>query len=152
MSNVSADLIWEVARLQNAYLVKRNSNGGVQFSKDPLNLTNVHSRKFAGFVNDKAVGVVAAEKGGVEVISKKASAANKPASGRISTVYGANKGTRKTYKSIANTVAKNGYRADLLPFAVARASAIRKSQKPVKPSPVAKPRSKKQLAAASKAE
>ena len=55
---------------QNAFLVKRSSHGGVRFSKDPLNLTNVHSRKVcgcpvgigeemliivqqAGFVNDK---------------------------------------------------------------------------------------------------
>ena len=56
---------------QNAFLVKRTSGGGVRFSKDPLNLTNVHSRKVwivmasigrrnadyflqqAGFVNDK---------------------------------------------------------------------------------------------------
>jgi hypothetical protein len=30
---------------QNAFLVKRNTNGGVQFSRDPLNLTNLHSRK-----------------------------------------------------------------------------------------------------------
>ncbi|TLD13625.1 uncharacterized protein PgNI_04574 [Pyricularia grisea] len=53
MSNVSADLIWEVVRNQNAFLEKRNTNGGVQFSRDPLNLTNKHSRKYAGFVNDK---------------------------------------------------------------------------------------------------
>jgi large subunit ribosomal protein L28e len=30
---------------QNSYLVKRNTNGGVRFSRDPLNVTNVHSRK-----------------------------------------------------------------------------------------------------------
>jgi hypothetical protein len=30
---------------QNSYLIKRNTNGGVRFSRDPLNLTNVHSRK-----------------------------------------------------------------------------------------------------------
>ena len=35
----------------NAYLVKRKSGGGVQFSRDPLNLVNKHSRK----VNDIAM-------------------------------------------------------------------------------------------------
>lgn len=30
---------------QNSFLVKRNSNGGVRFSRDPFNLTNTHSRK-----------------------------------------------------------------------------------------------------------
>ena len=29
----------------NSYLVKRKSGGGSQFSKDPLNLMNKHSRK-----------------------------------------------------------------------------------------------------------
>ena len=42
----------------NAYLVKRKSGGGVQFSRDPMNLTNVHSRKNAGFINDKAIGIL----------------------------------------------------------------------------------------------
>lgn len=30
---------------QNAFLVKRTQAGGVRFSRDPLNLTNLHSRK-----------------------------------------------------------------------------------------------------------
>ncbi|KAL8632261.1 hypothetical protein Q9189_002051 [Teloschistes chrysophthalmus] len=46
---VSSDLIWETCRSNNAYLVKRSSGGGSQFSKDPMNLTNKHSRK--GIVN-----------------------------------------------------------------------------------------------------
>jgi len=29
----------------NAFLVKRKQAGGVQFSRDPLNLLNKHSRK-----------------------------------------------------------------------------------------------------------
>jgi hypothetical protein len=30
---------------QNSYLVNRNSGGGFQFSRDPLNLVNKHSYK-----------------------------------------------------------------------------------------------------------
>ena len=68
-SNVSSDLIWEVCRTltptmcnpfgtivdpdtlgpNTAYLVKRRSGGGSQFSKDPLNLMNKHSRKVIAF-------------------------------------------------------------------------------------------------------
>ncbi|KAK3374971.1 ribosomal L28e protein family-domain-containing protein [Podospora didyma] len=128
-SNVSADLIWEVTRSQNSFLVKRKSGPQVQFSRDPYNLLNVHSRKHAGFVNEKAVGIAPNEKGGVQVITKKAGFANKPAAGRISVTYGGNKSARKTYKGVANQTAKSGYRADLRQAAVARASAIRKSQK-----------------------
>lgn len=43
----------------NCYLVKNKQSGGNLFSRDPLNLTNKHSRKHAGFVNDK-VGILAA--------------------------------------------------------------------------------------------
>ena len=86
--NISPDLIWECVRKystlpndrctcsvgpagnNNAYLVNRKSGGGARFSRDPLNLTNKHSRKvstnteydfmlwliasqYDGFVNDK---------------------------------------------------------------------------------------------------
>ncbi|MDI1491799.1 MAG: hypothetical protein OHK93_003010 [Ramalina farinacea] len=44
-SNVSQDLVWEMCRGHNAFLVKRKTAGGQQFSKDPLNLMNKHSRK-----------------------------------------------------------------------------------------------------------
>jgi large subunit ribosomal protein L28e len=33
--------------------VKRKQAGGVQFSRDPLNLLNKHSRKYAGYANSK---------------------------------------------------------------------------------------------------
>ena len=67
-SNVSQDLVWEIVRTSapvhssdflvfandfpgpnNAYLVKRKSGGGSQFSKDPYNLMNKHSRKVRRF-------------------------------------------------------------------------------------------------------
>ncbi|KAK1750715.1 putative ribosomal protein l28e protein [Echria macrotheca] len=142
MSNISADLIWEITRKQNAFLVKRTYGGAAQFSRDPLNLTNIHSRTHAGFVNDKAVGIVPNEKGGVQVISKKPGSANKPATGLYKVTYGKNKSSRKTYKSIASQVAKSGYRGDLRQAAVARASAIRRSQRPVKEDPPKKTRGK----------
>ena len=44
----------------NAYLCKRKKTaGGIMLSRDPLNLTNKHSRKHEGFVNDKAIGITA---------------------------------------------------------------------------------------------
>ncbi|CAK7265017.1 hypothetical protein SEPCBS119000_001296 [Sporothrix epigloea] len=131
LPNVSSDLVWEVVRSQNSYLVKRTKNAKVQFSRDPLNLTNVHSRKNAGFVNDKAVGIVPNEKGGVKVISK-TKTQNQPIRSQVVSAQGSNKSARKTYRSIATQVAKTGYRADLRAAAVARASAIRRSQLPVK--------------------
>ncbi|KAJ2906702.1 hypothetical protein MKZ38_000438 [Zalerion maritima] len=142
-SNVSPDLVWEIVRNDNAFLVKRKSNGGVQFSRDPLNLQNVNSRKYAGFVNERAVGVNENEKGGVTVTSKKTKHIQRPADSAHTVTYSGNKTGRKTYKAVANMTAKAGYRADLREAAVSRVSAIRRSQRPVKPTPERKPRGKK---------
>ncbi|KAF2142873.1 uncharacterized protein K452DRAFT_286501 [Aplosporella prunicola CBS 121167] len=139
-SNISADLVWEVTRNNSAFLLKRKQSGGVQFSRDPLNLLNKHSRKYEGFVNDKAFSVQPAEKGGVQLLIKKNEKANKPASAIQSSTYGASTSSRKTYKSIINSTVKRHYRADLRDEAVRRASAIKASQKPVKADKPVKPR------------
>ncbi|KAI1180220.1 ribosomal L28e protein family-domain-containing protein [Nemania sp. FL0916] len=147
-AQVSSDLIWEIVRGNNSYLVKRKSSGGVQLSRDPLNLTNKNARKWAGFVNEKAIGVAPAEKGGVKVLSKKSEASQKPAKSVTETTYSGGKSSRKTYVAVANQAAKNGYRADLREAAVARASAIRHSYKDTKPTPETKLRGSKAKKAA----
>ncbi|KAH6603432.1 60S ribosomal l28 [Trichoderma cornu-damae] len=154
LPNISSDLIWEVVRSNNSYLHKTGAgrNGGVQLSRDPLNLTNIHSRKYAGFVNDKAVGIVPNEKGGVVVLSKKVASSAQPTKAVAKNTIGGGKSTRKTYKAVASQVAKSGYRADLRAAAVERASAIRRSQLPVKAEPEPKLRGKKALKAASAGE
>ncbi|RPB25386.1 hypothetical protein L211DRAFT_836721 [Terfezia boudieri ATCC MYA-4762] len=54
VNNVSGDLLWEIVRKQSSYLVKRTVGGNhIVFSRDPLNLRNVHSRKHTGTVNEK---------------------------------------------------------------------------------------------------
>nr|CEG02262.1 unnamed protein product [Fusarium pseudograminearum CS3220]CEG02696.1 unnamed protein product [Fusarium pseudograminearum CS3487] len=94
LSNISSDLIWEIVRDNNCFSAKSKKNGGVQFSRDPLNLTNKSSRKHAGFVNDKAVGIAAGEKGAVVVTTKKAQP-NKPAQNITTTSYSGSKSNRK---------------------------------------------------------
>ncbi|OAP56989.1 hypothetical protein AYL99_09101 [Fonsecaea erecta] len=138
--NVSGDLIWEVVRNNNAFLVKRKSGGGVQFSRDPFNLVNKHSRKHAGFVNDKAVSIQANEKGGVTLLTKKSGSSHKPASHYNTHAYGKTTSNRKIYKSVADAVGKRSYRGDLNRDAVARASALKDSQRPKKETPEKKPR------------
>ncbi|KAI3338910.1 ribosomal L28e family protein [Ustulina deusta] len=147
-SQASADLVWEIVRNNNSFLVKRKSSGGAQFSRDSLNLTNKNARKWAGFVNDKAIGVVPGEKNAIKVLSKKTSASNKPTAAITETVYSGGKSARRTYVAVANQAAKNNYRADLRQAAVARASAIRRSYKQPKPTPEPKPRGSKAKKAA----
>ncbi|KAK7429532.1 hypothetical protein QQZ08_003911 [Neonectria magnoliae] len=150
LPNISQDLIWEIVRTNNSFFAKSKKNGGVQFSRDPLNLTNKASRKHAGFVNEKAIGIAPGEKGGVVVVSKKAGTANKPAQNQTQTTL--NKSSRKTYATVANQTAKNGYRGDLRSAAVERASAIRRSQRPVKPDHEVKLRGNRAKKAAAAAE
>lgn len=55
--------------------------------------------------------------------------------------------SRRTYTAIVNSTTKRNYRPDLRKDAVARASAIRKSQRPVKEDKPSKPRGAKARAA-----
>jgi len=139
-SNVSGDLIWEVVRDNNAFLVSRKTGGGVQFSRDPFNVINKHSRKHAGFINDKAVSVQANDKGGVTLKTKKSGSSTKPVSQYNTHEYGKTTSNRKIYKNIADAVGKKSYRGDLNVDAVARASAIKDSQREKKETPEKKPR------------
>ncbi|KOS39688.1 hypothetical protein ACN38_g9464 [Penicillium nordicum] len=145
-SNISNDLVWQITRNQNSFLVNRNSGGGFQFSRDPMNLLNKHSYKYAGYANNKAVGVQATENG-VAVTTKKPSNPQQPAQNVVTVTYGPSTSTRKIYKGVADKTAKNSYRADLREEAVARVSAVRRSQLPKKDTPAQKPRGAKALKA-----
>ncbi|KAJ4309657.1 hypothetical protein N0V94_008829 [Neodidymelliopsis sp. IMI 364377] len=140
-ATISHDLAWEVTKGHSATLVKRAN--GVQFSRDPLNLRNVYSRKNEGQIANKAIGVVPAENGAVTLIVKKADKHHQPATSAQTTNFGASKGSRKIYSAIVNSTTKRNYRPDLRQDAVARASAIRKAGKPVKASPAQKLRGAK---------
>merc|ERR1712137_731151 len=135
--NLSSDLIWQISRTNNSYLVKRN---GVQLSRDPLNLTNRHSRKWAGFVNEQAIGINADSPNTIGLTTKLPSRANKPAKSQQTSSFSATTPGRKLYKSVVNTTAKRGYRADLRAAAVARASAVKLSQQQKKERAASKPR------------
>ncbi|KAK4569885.1 hypothetical protein LTR86_002854 [Recurvomyces mirabilis] len=137
--NLSPDLIWQVVRKNNAYLVKRAQSGGIQFSRDPLNLVNKHSRKYAGFVNPKAIGIQA-DDNTVSMTTKNASHTHHPAKQHHTASFSSSTPSRKLYRSVVNSTAKKGYRSDLRAEAVARASAIKYSQKEKKERAGAKPR------------
>ncbi|KAL9613737.1 MAG: hypothetical protein Q9167_001751 [Letrouitia subvulpina] len=147
-NNVSSDLLWEICRPYNAYLVKNKTGGGSQFSKDPLNLLNKHSRKHSGFVNNKAVGVQSADNGGLTLITKKTKQQNRPSASSNKVTWAGNPSGPKIYKGIVNYTAKQNYRADLRQEAVARASAVRQSQRTKKDIPEKKLRGSKAKAAA----
>ncbi|KAL1584428.1 hypothetical protein WHR41_06368 [Cladosporium halotolerans] len=138
--NLSSDLIWQISRKNNSYLCKRKQSGGVQFSRDPLNLTNKHSRKYAGFANAQAIGINADSPNTIGLTTKLPARANKPAKSQQTASFAASTPSRKLYKSVVNTTAKRGYRADLRAAAVARASAVKLAQQQKKERAAPKPR------------
>ncbi|KAJ9628473.1 hypothetical protein H2203_002372 [Taxawa tesnikishii (nom. ined.)] len=130
--NVSSDLIWEITRKQNSFLVKRKQAGGVQFDRDPLNLTNVNNRKYSGLANTRSIGINAGPNNTVVMTTQVEKNAHKPASRLHTTSFKSSTPSRKLYRSIVSSTAKKGYRSDLRAEAVARASAVKHSQRPVK--------------------
>ena len=145
-ATISHDLAWTVTKGHSATLVKRAN--GVQFSRDPLNLKNLYSRKNEGSIANKAIGIVSGENGSIKLLVKKADKQHQPAKLINETSFSSAKGSRKLYSAVVNSTAKRNYRPDLRQDAVARASAIRKAAKPVKASPASKLRGAKALKAA----
>jgi hypothetical protein len=54
VEQASGDYIWEVTRNNNCYLVQ---NSGLQFSRDPLNLSGENLKRDSGLANTQAVGI-----------------------------------------------------------------------------------------------
>ncbi|KAH9872819.1 hypothetical protein J1614_005213 [Plenodomus biglobosus] len=87
---------------------------------------------------EQAIGVIPGKEGGVTLLVKKADRHHQPATSVQTVTFGPQRSTRnaltqsRTYAAIVNSTTKRNYRPDLRKDAVARASAIRKSQKPVK--------------------
>ncbi|KAL9082261.1 MAG: hypothetical protein Q9159_006574 [Coniocarpon cinnabarinum] len=144
-SNVSEDLIWEITNKHNSYTHKQRSGNRVLLSRDPLNLTNKHSRKYAGV----AIGVQAAPptkdgpSKGIVVTTKKPGQVNHPSKDLVKTQYAGSTSGRRIYRGIANATAKRGYRPDLRREAIARASQIKRSQGKPRVAAEKKPRGKK---------
>ncbi|EED80348.1 60S ribosomal protein L28 [Postia placenta Mad-698-R] len=141
---MSNDLQWLLLRNNNAFMVKKVQEGPV-FSKEPGNLTNLHSFKYSGLANSKVIDVRPTE-GGVEIATRKKDASpHSVSSGFAKTTIRPRSGSRRVLGAAAKQ-AKRGYRPDLRTATLARASAILELQKEKKPSPPKKTRGKKAVA------
>lgn len=119
-SNVSYDLIWQVASPYSTYLVKRRNAGVAYFSNEPLNVTGKYTQKGSGFANASAVGVVPTPKG-IQLIQKSAKNANFPKKVSTSTFH-----PHRDSRKIARAVSKNtvNHREEILEPAIYKASAL----------------------------
>ncbi|CAI9098562.1 OLC1v1035232C2 [Oldenlandia corymbosa var. corymbosa] len=82
MATVPGQLIWEIVKKNNSFLVKEFGNGtaSVKFSKEPNNLFNLHSYKHSGLANKKTVSIQSGEDQSVVLATTKTKKQNKPAS------------------------------------------------------------------------
>ncbi|KAK0527871.1 hypothetical protein OC834_001760 [Tilletia horrida] len=145
-ANVSNDLEWLLVRKTSSYIVKQHALPRA-FSREPRNIAHLHSFKYSTTTNAKAVGIEAAPRGLV-LTTRKSKAAPGTIKGAHTVTTIKKGGSRRSAGVISNTVAKKGYRRDLAQLAVARASAIHRSQRSRKTRPAPQPRGKKAAAAA----
>merc|ERR1711990_411787 len=123
---MSSDLVWACLRKNSSFLVKSKKYGGVRFTTEPGNLMNKHSYKYSGLANSRAIGVEEAERGVVLTV-KSTSNARKPA--KLFAKKNLKRNVRRAAQSIVGDTAGYYYRADLRNAALARLSAIHRSQR-----------------------
>ncbi|KAI4324771.1 hypothetical protein MLD38_030227 [Melastoma candidum] len=133
MATVPGQLVWEIVKKNNCFLVKEFGNGtaGVQFSKEPNNLYNLNSYKHSGLANKKTVTIQPVGKEqAILLATSKTKKQNKPSALLHKSVL--KKEFRRMAKAVVNQVGDNYYRPDLKNAALARLSAVNRSLKVAK--------------------
>lgn len=136
MASVSGDLIWEIVKKNNSFLVKQFGNGHakIQFSKEKNNLYNEHSYKFSGLANKKTVSIQPAGEGlSVVLATTKTRKQRKPANLYHKSVM--KKDLPAMAKAVISQVHDNRYRADLTQAALARLSYVLRGLRVAKSGP-----------------
>lgn len=119
-----------IIRNNNAFLVKKR-NVKKPFSKEPNNVTNLNSYRYSGLVHKKAISVVEnPDRKGFTVVYKKAKATNKPVKNLVRRPFKV--GARRSLYKVKKLLKANNYRTDLTKATLRRASAILRSQRPIK--------------------
>ncbi|EIE20336.1 ribosomal protein L28e [Coccomyxa subellipsoidea C-169] len=119
-----SQLVWQLVKNYNCFLHK--GLNGSQFSAEPGNLYNLNSYKYSGIANEKIVHVEAAEEGSFAVTRNIPKNSNKPRDSR-SKATKKNKNFRRAAIRLGKEV--HTVRPDLKKAALARASAVNKSQR-----------------------
>ncbi|KAI5668627.1 hypothetical protein M9H77_18480 [Catharanthus roseus] len=130
MTTVPGQLIWEIVKKNNSFLVKEFGNGtaSVKFTKEPNNLFNLHSYKHSGLANKKTVTIQPSGKDqSVLLATTKTKKQNKPSSLLNKSLM--KKEFCRMAKAVSNQVADNYYRPDLKKAALARLSVVHQSLK-----------------------
>ncbi|KAK4781176.1 hypothetical protein SAY87_017282 [Trapa incisa] len=136
MATVPGQLIWEIVKRNNSFLVKEFGRGtaSVRFSKEPNNLYNLNSYKHSGLANCKSVIIQADEKENAVVLATtKIKKHNKPAVLLHKCLM--KKEFPRMAKAVVNQVGETYYRPDLKEAALAKLSVVHRSLKVSKSGP-----------------
>ncbi|CAJ0577905.1 unnamed protein product, partial [Mesorhabditis spiculigera] len=131
---MSADIAWQVIRNNSALLVKRK-NIDKAFSTERFNLTKTNSRRYNGFVNNKAVAVEFVKRGVPQIVLKRSREQSKPASSLVVKPLNKTNG-RRARVTVQRIV--SGYRPSLAMVAQRKVSQLLRSLRPKRTTPHSK--------------
>ena len=137
---ISADLCWELLRINSSYVVRRN---GCEFSSDPQNLMNLNAARYVNLSSSPAFGLTATAKGKLQLTQKSGSKKERfPLSNnRIIPLV---RGRKASIRAVKN-ILKSAGRADLADAGAARVGAVLRSQRTPKPLKMKKSRGCKRI-------
>jgi large subunit ribosomal protein L28e len=121
MVNVPDQLVWEIVRKNNSFLVKKNGHtkrsGAVQFSSEKGNLKSLNMLKYSGIANSKTIDVIADEDNRAMLVTKVASKAGKKSALKTESI---NRDFRRAEKILLRQTTDVYYRRDLKNAALAK--------------------------------
>ncbi|CAK0782687.1 hypothetical protein CVIRNUC_005882 [Coccomyxa viridis] len=120
---VPSQLVWQLVKNYNCFLHK--GVNGSQFSAEPGNLYNRNSYKYSGLANERTLHIEAGEEN-ISVTRTNNNHSHRPAQHKAKADK-KGKNFRRTNRKLSKEV--SSYRPDLKDAALARASAINKSQR-----------------------
>eukprot|EP00700_Malawimonas_jakobiformis_P001067 EC720290.1.p2 GENE.EC720290.1~~EC720290.1.p2 ORF type:complete len:133 (+),score=41.48 EC720290.1:34-432(+) len=123
---MSADLIWQVVRNHNSFVLKQ---GNAVFSREPTNILNVHAQKYSGIANEKAAGIRSSAKGFV-LVTKKSSKRSRPAA--LAVERKIRKQPSRAARVIRAELGAKHYRPDLVQAATRRVFKLHKANVAIK--------------------
>jgi len=127
-------LVWELVKNNNSFMRKVNGrtrrSGSVRFSVERGNLTSRSTYKYSGLANSKTIDISATEdnRATLTIKTKKASTSAKSGKAEIAL----NKDFRRVEKTIKSQATDNYYRPDLKSAALAKYTAVYKSNRVAK--------------------
>lgn len=127
-------LVWELVKNNNSFMRKKSGrtsrSGSVRFSVERGNLMSKSSYKYSGLANSKTIDISATEDNRATLTIKTKKAGTSGKSGKAAIAL--NKDFRRTEKTIKSQATDNYYRPDLKSAALAKYTAVYKSNRVAK--------------------